>query len=323
MKIVFHIGMGKTGTTSIQVALKQSTQLLREQNAKYLGLWFDLISERFYGLTGTQLFRSANPQEMAAHAKSFYLSLLKDHSENGIETFILSNEGLFQSPESIILFMNQLQEFEGVAVKVIAYVRNPKEWLPSAYSQWGLNHKTAVGPIPSIKDMAPGLLSQYTAATKWASDFKGELDFRAFRKSTDVVMDFAEAADIQLSPASKRILERKETAELILRRGFNNLFHDQVLPNVFDEAVKVNSANVESIEQILLNIFDTSAVDLKSPELEDTMKMLSDSFGLTFDHADENASPDAREVRDRLVDFLVVLSMKLTKRVQRLELMLK
>lgn len=50
MKIVFHIGMGKTGTSSIQAALSQNAGELRKQGALYLGMWFDRLDPSYKGL---------------------------------------------------------------------------------------------------------------------------------------------------------------------------------------------------------------------------------------------------------------------------------
>jgi hypothetical protein len=323
VKIIFHVGMGKTGTTSIQVALRQNAKTLRDQNVKYLGLWFDQIDESFFGLSGTQKFRAASKEEMLEYAKKFHQCLLNEKAENGFDTFVLSNEGLFQSPDGVIDFMNHLAEMEDISVKAVAYIRNPRDWLPSAYAQWGINHKTVNGPIRTIKEMAPSLLSQYNGAKKWESDFRGELDFRVFDKSTDVISDFADAAGIVLIPPGRRNLERKETAELLLRREFNNLFQEQVLPNVFDEAVKAPNTVVEHIDQVLLDMFDTGAIDTATSEMREILDMLSEKFGMTFKESDGKSIPDAEEVRTRMMDYLVVLTMGLAKRVHNLERLLK
>ena len=42
--LLFHIGMGKTGTSSIQYALDSSADRLAAKGVRYLGMW---MGERF------------------------------------------------------------------------------------------------------------------------------------------------------------------------------------------------------------------------------------------------------------------------------------
>jgi len=55
-KLIVHIGMGKTGTTSIQRALRISTKELDSKGVKYLGMWFEFERDSFVGTKETVKF---------------------------------------------------------------------------------------------------------------------------------------------------------------------------------------------------------------------------------------------------------------------------
>ncbi len=61
MRIVFHIGMGKTGTTSIQHALKESADALARQNAAFLSMSLDEINPASTGIANYYRFIKALP----------------------------------------------------------------------------------------------------------------------------------------------------------------------------------------------------------------------------------------------------------------------
>lgn len=70
MEIILHVGMGKTGTTSIQKVLAANATKLRSQGIEYLGMWFSFIDEAMQGYIGQQQFYQSQPEEMASYAKS-------------------------------------------------------------------------------------------------------------------------------------------------------------------------------------------------------------------------------------------------------------
>lgn len=100
---------------------------------------------------------------------------------------------------------------------MLVYMRNPAEWLLTAYAQWGLNHKVKPGAVRSFGELAPELLQQYQAVTDWRRSFPSKLTVRAYPNSTDVLADFAQTIGLKLKLLEKRQLERPEEAELLMR----------------------------------------------------------------------------------------------------------
>jgi len=325
MEIIFHIGMGKTGTSSIQRALRDNPDTLKASGAHYIGLWFDTINEQFSGLSGTKKFLSSSAAQMQEYAAEFHRKLAGIQNAEGSFRFILSNEAIFQSAEAILPFLNKLVEDGDSKIKVIAYMRNPADWILSAYSQWGINHKTSTGPIPSIQEFAPSLLSQYDATKHWIADFRGTLDIRAFDPSKDVITDFGQAIGVELKPLPQKILARSELAELILRREFNNSFSTEILPKVFDEVVLGSSpSEVETLDDIVSSIFDPDAVSEMIQSKSSLWSEIKKEVGidLTEEH-NRDPMPDKDDLRDRLLEYLIVLTMKQSKIIFNLELKMK
>ncbi|MEE4348508.1 MAG: sulfotransferase, partial [Paracoccaceae bacterium] len=173
MKLILHIGMGKTGTSSIQNALRTSSVELAEQNVQYLGMWFDAIDPRFNGSLGTREFFALDEEAMQSAATLFLENLNRINAERGIETFVLSNEAIFGAVHRIKPFILAL--CEQIDVKIVIYIRDPHSWLPSAYTQWSLYHKSVKGPLRSFSEHAPELLSMYQNIEHWLNDFSDHI----------------------------------------------------------------------------------------------------------------------------------------------------
>jgi hypothetical protein len=325
MRIIFHIGMGKTGTSSIQVALRENKELLKEQNAHYFGMWFDMLDSKFFGLSGTSNFLKESPEAMLEYAKKLIEIMYKMNECDGTESFIVSNEAIFQNPECFIYMLNCIDEDPLIETSVIGYVRNPVDWINSAYAQWGIYHKTSIGPIPSIGDFAPQLLSQYDGIIYWLDGYRGNLQIRSFDKDMDVVADFGETSKLQLDSLSYRFLEGKSVAELILRREFNNLFHHPVLPGLFDDAVPSKPLSFsESLEEVLNSMFVSEQVMSCINDKSELWNAFEEKLGVdVFKLGGVSSMVDTVDVRNKILENLVSIVMSQSKRIYRLELMLK
>ncbi|MCC4254823.1 hypothetical protein LL251_20685 [Sphingobium naphthae] len=322
INLIFHIGMGKTGTTSIQWALENNRAALAEQGTHYLGMWFDMIEADFEGLGGTVKFLLAPPGNKAGYAGAFLNHVREISAATGATTFILSNEGLFERPGGIIPFLRALEMDSDVNVKAYAYLRNPAEWLKSAYAQWGLKHKTVEGPIRPFSTMAPNLLKQYACAAVYHEKIASIINFRYFDAKSDVVQDFSKEIGIFLPTQSIRKLARDEPAELILRREFNNLFLSPVLPSQFDKAIwgDAQPGMVQAIEEIVSSFEDRDSItDIIESQI-DIFKYIQEEMHIPLSlEVKESSLTDKRQVRDRALDYLVQIVMRQSWRITRLE----
>lgn len=323
MRIVFHIGMGKTGTTSIQSALNDSHKELADQKVAYLSMWFDEIDPAFKGLGGFSLFMAGNEQEKTERADRFHSYLVDRAATEGIETFIFSNEGVFQAGPKLKPFFRTLKAY-GLSMSFLAYMRDPRAWLPSAYTQWAIRHKTNEGPVQDFPTAARRLIGQYEGIRFWQQNFGDILTVRPFETGLDVVQDFAATVGVSLPKTGTRKLERAEPADTLLRAMFNTRFSDKVLPDRFDRIVTNSShAPVPSLREMAERCLHHDGADEVIAEKRDLFEYIRDTAGLDFLDGEprQPKSPDEAELQRRVIDYLVEVSLDQAQRLKRLERM--
>jgi len=321
MRIVFHIGMGKTGTSSIQHVLQNSADELEKQNAAYLGMWFTAIDPAYKGHEGFAKFGAQTDNEMAASADRFHAYLVDRAGRDGIETFIFSNEGLFGAGAKLGPFFRNLKA-HGLSMSFVAYMRDPRAWLPSAYTQWAIRHKVNEGPVQDFSTAARRLIGQYEGTRFWQQNFDDVLTVRPFEAGTDVVQDFASTVGVTLPETDTRKLERAEPADILLRAMFNTRFPDQVLPDRFDRFfANTSRAPVPSLQEMAKRCFSHNGAEKIIAEKRELFEYIRDSVG--FDFLDGNPkpskTPDEGELQRRVIDYLVEVTFDQAQRLKRLE----
>lgn len=320
MKLTVHIGMGKTGTSSIQKALRSNETALREQGTAYLGMWFTDVDPAFARQEGQRQFFAAKPDEMARHAETFK-AVLQERSQNeGTDHFILSNEGFFGRVAKLMPFLKALAP--EIDVQLIAYVRDPRSWLPSAYTQWGVRHKENKGPVQPFAERAATLIGQYRPLRLWHEAFGEALDVRVYKKDLNVVQDFASATGVELEVSAKRYLERAEPAEVLLRALFNDRFDEGVMPERFASAVlSPATGSPVAISDMTERCFDQAALDDIIADNQRHFDYIRDEIGIDLmsGPAPSRKAVDQSALSDRLLDYLTEITMGQAVRIQRLE----
>lgn len=322
MKLILHIGMGKTGTSSIQNALSGSSIDLSEQNVRYLGMWFNAIDPAYQGYKGLQELSSLEESSQKNAAKLYVDYLKKLHTEANLEKFILSNEGIWASIGSLKHFIEALRE--EIDLQLVAYVRNPYDWLPSAFTQWGLLHKQQTGPLQNFRQRSEVLLGQYAAFMDWISNFEDILTVRPHNKKVDVVEDFTQLCGIKIKPRNTRSLERSEPAETLLRAAFNNRYHQEVLPELFNRAVLNTQNPVPKMADLAQLAFDYEGIEEVIRSRQDIFDYMFAKLGPDFDFLSGGSSKsqkktDLTSLESRLVDYLIQISFRQADRITQLE----
>ncbi|MBO9357382.1 polysaccharide biosynthesis protein [Bordetella petrii] len=320
MKLIFHVGMGKTGSSAIQAALAANAERLAAQKAEYLGMWFDMIDPRFHGLKNQDLFFTQSQSEMETTAETLVAVLKARSADRGIETFILSNEALSGRAHVLKPMIDKLMA-EDINVQVVGYARNPAAWLPSAHIQWSVRDKVEAGPIKPYGARARKLVGWYSGLISWGKVFGNIVDIRPYDRAADIVADFSEAIGTKLDTSGARVLERGEDAEVLLRALFNNRFNDHTLPQVFDRTVLRTTATIPRMEELARKCFDYSETDKILAENAQLFDRFTSQFG--FDPRNEGdtrlAMPDMPTLRNRVFDCLVEIVLNQAQRIQRLE----
>lgn len=320
MEIILHIGMGKTGTTSIQSALNANVDSLQAQGIDYLGMWFDLIDPKFHGAAGLKEFFASSPEKMQGHAQLFLERLQKRNSESGISRFLLSNEDIYGNLKNIDPFLTALKTQAGVGL--IAYARDPREWLPSAYNQWAIYHKVEPGPIKPYAEMARTHVRVYSGLSRWAALFGDIFTLRPFSKSMDVVKDFAAVLGVDMAAPAQRSFERVETSESLLRAIYNTRFPGKVFPRRFDQAFKrVNFADSLSIAALVRDSFTYDQTDEIVAEQAALFDEIKDKLGLDLlsGTAPPQKTVSPEEMRHRALEHVLQIVMQQADRITALE----
>jgi len=313
--------MGKTGTSSIQDALRAGGKELIAQNAHYLGMWLDAIDPAYKGHAGFMHFYDQDEETLISAAKSFSDFLQRYSETTGVETFILSNEAFFGPAKKISPFLKALQV--EIDLCLIAYIRDPAKWLPSAFTQWELYHKQHKGPIQSFPERAKTLIGQYNAIKVWIEDFSEVLIVRKHDTTVDVVKDFALTCNIGIPGLSERALERAEPAETLLRAAFNNRYEQAVFPETFNNFVLPASRKVAALDDLAQICFPNDQINEVIEERRPLFEYMRNRLGPEFDflsgQTEPKAMPDPDKLQKRLIDYLVEITFLQAERIKRLE----
>jgi len=320
MEIILHIGMGKTGTSSIQKALSDNADSLRAQGVDYLGMWFDITDPKFHGIAGMREFFSSSPEDMPGYADRFIQRLQERQATSGSNRFLLSNEDIYGNHKNIAPFLTALRAQSDV--RLIAYARDPREWLPSAYNQWAIFHKVEPGPVRPYAEMARSHVKVYSGLPRWATLFGDIFTLRPFSKSMDVVQDFAAVLGVEMATQAERSFERVETSESLLRAIYNTRLPGQVLPDRFDCAFRrLDFARSPSIAALVRDSFSYEQTDAIVAEQAALFEEIKDRLGLDLLSGPGPAQKtvDPEEMRHRALEHVLQIVMQQADRITHLE----
>lgn len=320
MEIIFHIGMGKTGTSSIQKALNDNADSLRTQGVDYLGMWFDLIDPTLRNDDLQRQFFASSADRLDAVVDQFLNALRQKQADSGISRFLLSNESLLQQHQALGPFIARLKH--QMTVRVVVYARDPRDWLPSAYNQWFIYHKTSEGPIPPYAEGGRSLLKMYDDLRFWHQLFQDVLTVRPYSKTTNVTQDFADSLGIVMEVPSTRVLERVETSESLLRAIYNSQLPGKVMPDRFDCAFRrLDFARSPSIAALVRDSFTYGQTDEILAEQAALFEEIRDKLGLDLlsGPAPAQKTVDLEEMRHRALEHVLQIVMQQADRITHLE----
>ena len=319
MQVVFHVGMGKTGTTSIQHALDDNRDVLRTQDVEYMGSWFPMLKPALTEPNQLRRFRNETPERIAEYGEQFARYLTTQSDKHGTKLFILSNEGLAGYSITFPPFAAAVSKV--AQVRIIAYARNVWTWLPSAYAQWGMRHKTQNEKIRSFRDHSSELAETYMQPVNW-SHYLGDLyELRSYDAAENVVSDFADAIGIKLPKSDHRYLQRSEQSELLLRALFNDLHNEPVGAGKFSKAVMNNTGNVLELDEYVSRYFNFGAMGDAVRKHKETFDKIEERFGidLTANPEKRPKRPSTDKMRERLFDLLMRITLDQSKRIDDLQ----
>lgn len=243
VKIYFHIGMPKTGTSSIQSFLNTNRELLVE---KY-GILYPNLNRNNFGkgfcLSHGDYFSKVRETEDISGCVDYFKECKSYCINEGINKIIISHEGFFSNwwPANIQKIISE-NNFD---YKIILYLRRQDYWAESAWKQWG--HKIA--NLNSINDYINSLnLNWHWALSDWLKMFDPDVFIvRPFEReslvSEDVITDFLNLIGIKdktgfLNPPVNNINNNRGVQPVIIEMmklcNTNGLHDHKLLDNIYD-----------------------------------------------------------------------------------------
>lgn len=269
IKFIFHIGAGKTGTSSIQATLNQNRDRLLAQGIVYLGLMFEHAPRKLYPwqvFGGHDEFLALPRAVAEAQFRDVLYATIDAARSDHRSQLIWSSESFFDRFDSVLPALADIND-RGVDVQILAYVRNHVSWAKSAYLQWGIKHKTIPGQIRPfgewIKHRRPFFaptLQSYSAA------LPGRVNVRNFDSLTDVVDDFSKFCNLPASTLDARPTDNQTpgSVEILLRALFNDRIKGNAFPVLFERQIgnhiPMDRTPDEFLSQLLPTIDDMKHV---------------------------------------------------------------
>jgi len=270
IKLIVHIGSGKTGSTSIQQTLRVNTAFLDANKTHYLGLMFENSPVKKYEWqipSGWFLLKKdpTNGFYQLAEILNETLIALK---QNGVEKAIWSNESLMEQPSEIIPILKGLQN-TGVDVCIVGYIRRHDAWARSAYVQWGIKHKTYSGKIKPFKEWFSADKANFNQYLQhWVKEVWNEISIRNFDVYPNVTKDFFDYIGLRGSYNNIRSNDTPSSISLYLWSIFNNQIEQPVLPAELYELLHDSNLLSNPIIDLEFDELFPSLEDLKKVQID-------------------------------------------------------
>ncbi len=240
-RLIIHIGMGKTGSSSIQKSMRVSNDKLQAKGFLYLGLMFENlnipINYSWHRVDGWSNFISLNKSQ-ANSELAHTLQYLDDHLDDSIHTLIWSNEALFDRPSDVISALKSISS--RYQIIVVGYLRRPDKWISSAYLQWGLKDKSYIGPIKTFSEWVSD--KPYTVSPKldaWSA-LSERVYFYNFDDIEDVSIHFIKCI-LELDVSAIKPVRENDTpppAAMALFSYYNSFFNEKNSPNRVEQLLQ-------------------------------------------------------------------------------------
>jgi len=239
-KLYFHCGAGKTGTSSIQNALRLGRDELKKHNVQYWGLMLEFAPVKKYDwqvASESKRFLKLNVVEALVQVEEVVRESIAIAVKEGVEAAVWSNELFFGRHDTVLGALKKMER-EGLSIDVIMYLRRHDAWAKSAYVQWGIKHKTYSGKVKTFKEYIKERPVRFFDSVKpWVDAFDRNFYLCNFDEIQDVVSHFLSIISMDGKVRSCRVNETPTPEELVLRKLFNDRVAGEAMPSRFDQLV--------------------------------------------------------------------------------------
>ncbi|WP_260377648.1 hypothetical protein, partial [Campylobacter hepaticus] len=236
MTCYLHIGMPKTGTTSIQTFLTENKNLLLQYNYLYPESILEWGHQHITLVWIIKLLRlNKKLLFLEKKYKQIMINFRKELKINSNKTILLSTEGLtwdFDNPIYIKILHKILKLFGFTTIKIIIYLRPQEDMLASLYSENIKGNYHIFNNSLSIKNNKLKHIFNYKYILKSYSYFfkKENIIVKIFHKDEfykqNLIKDFIKILDIKWNNNFIIIDNQNQSLDLIgieLQKRLNNL----------------------------------------------------------------------------------------------------
>lgn len=328
MKLIFHIGAGKTGSTSIQRTLAENYALLKDRGVWYLGLMLERVDTKLYEWQKTSSvvpeFHRLTNYECKKQLLDVLRPIIREAKAKTIDTLIWSNESFLGGNHNFHGALQELQK-EGVEVEILIYVREYASWARSAYLQWGIKHKTYKGDLQTFKEWSKRHTPSFGKEIINLLEIMPEaVNVRNMSAVEDVVLDFFDF--VKINSDSIKIFRDNDSPkneELLFRALFNSKYNEEVLPirfeNIIGRNISFSATPQMYLESLLPSETDLEEILINTFDDQNTINKILESQGQDLLKG-INASVKSNEINND--EFLLALAdivMQQSRRIDSLE----
>lgn len=335
--LVVHIGTGKTGSTAIQGYLKRRKDDFVAKGVQYWGLNLEhSATEQRYCWqqpSGIGLL-----QRMSAELAKEELSNTLEEALSQLEAggvAIWSNESIYEMPNVYIPILQEIASKGKCKIIPIAYARNMRSYIISAYKQWGIKHKTYPGRILGFADWVKAnhdFLSYGKKLNEWDQAFSGMARIFNYDSIGDVLLHFV----TQLPNCESLVPQCGEGKEnttpdwhqLAFHALYSNQFSEPVLPDKISSLLRRYNLDTKQFQMVSFSSLCPSANELEFAELllqDDiiAINQIMENHGQDPLHFRQdqgsNNSPTEQEVTRGILSLLLGIIIHQEERIDGLE----
>jgi hypothetical protein len=300
-EIVLHLGVGRTGTSSVQHLLGANREALGAHGVLYPRTPGRARHTRLgmFAKSDTDLVRTGAWQRMGRpdpvrFRRRFRRRLLQEVMDGAPDQVVFSDEGLFGLPDDAIRRLRRLTQEIGGDVRLVAYLRRQEDRLASRYQQ-----EVQVGATRRLADWASTYGTQLHDYHRRLSAWRDALApstivARRFERSAFVdgslYADFLDAAGIDLTVDQLTTVETRnesldaETVEFLRLLNLDRIENQQSRP--VDNTAVVARLREEHLPGPVLTLPD-SALDRERERWQQSnaataVEFLEDADGILF-----------------------------------------
>ncbi len=194
--LYLHIGHGKTGTTTIQQALRDNADELRARGLLVADAKLEFPEggpvEGHPMLLFERLIHQMSPGDARAELSRKLEPLLRRPAGGSYRGAVISSENLSSGPAALELFRELAGQFD---FRVIYHVRRQDGWVESAWKQWGI--KEGVDVDAYARKMLDLGWPDYLGVARGWREIAASVRVVPLDGVPDIVTDFWEALDLE------------------------------------------------------------------------------------------------------------------------------